>query len=104
MRPVEPDPPTNPTWERIVYAESQAEYVPLPSLVDRADATSPVVSVWELDPTEFHMLAAQMAAWNPGDPRPRISLKLLTFGKPLQPIQMVLGKFFEPYQRPFEEA
>lgn len=115
MQPVEPTIPAPGlarNWQRVVYAEKQPEYIPLPTLQERQLQPSQrvpgameiqaarVISYWE--PTDVELLELQkgMLAWARGGPKPRIGLMLHTFGSPLQPIRMIVGEFIEPFETP----
>jgi hypothetical protein len=58
---------------KVVYAKDQPEYLPLPALVTREGL---VTSCWELNDYERKVIAEGGC----------ISLSLLTFNQPLQPI------------------
>lgn len=64
--------------ERVVYAEDQPEYLPLPSF---RTPDGRVVSAWKPNPGELALL-------NNGVP---IYLTLHTFNKPLQPVMLTVG-------------
>lgn len=101
MNPVEPRPPIAPGWSAVTYAKDQPEYLALPAARGPIPET-PVVSVWELTDEEILLMQHAMLEWlhNSTMPRPKISLMLLTFGQPLQPIRLVVGEFPEPYSIP----
>lgn len=73
MQPVEPKHADGIPGRRVVYAEDQEEYEPLPALVE-PDGT--VHTLWALTDEERAALAAGGY----------VSLTLLTFNQPLQPI------------------
>lgn len=76
MNPIEP--PTVAGAMRIVFAEDQPQYLPLPAMVT-ADGT--VHTAWQL--TEDERLAVAAGA--------DIHLSLMTFGQPLSPILLQVG-------------
>ncbi len=77
MRPV---PPVGKEGQSLVLAEHQPEYVPLPCTL-MAGPDGRIATQWELDEHEREAVAA-------GAP---ILLTLLTFGHPLQPIEITVG-------------
>ena len=75
MIPVEPNVAIPEGWRRVVYAEHQKEYLPLPSLQENAE-TGHVVSRWKLNLKERIKILLFGDLW----------LCIMTFHKPLQPI------------------
>jgi hypothetical protein len=63
-----------PGWRRIVYAENQPEYIPLPSLQNHDRRERQVVSVWELNDGDIALMKAMLESHAAGGPLPRISL------------------------------
>lgn len=72
MKPIDPG---EKYGKSVIYAKDQPEYAPLPARVDFEGAT---FTIWKLGWRE------RLAALFIG----KLSLRLLTFGKPLQPIQL----------------
>jgi|SRR6185295_19784899 len=92
MKPIEPCRKNlAPGWERVCYAEDQPEYLPLPSLRGPKPDVS-VISEWEFDDGDIALMKAMIENYESGGRRPRISLTLMTFGGPLQPIRVELGE------------
>ena len=73
MMPVEPIIPEG--SRRVVYAEHQSEYIPLPAAVDPEGV---VLTEWQLTDEELDMLLCGG----------RIRLYVHTFGAPLQPVMI----------------
>jgi hypothetical protein len=71
--------------EEVVYAKEQPEYIPLRCLVTDREHTGKVTSRWTLTPEQ------RIEVFEGAD----IFLSLLTFGQPLQPIQMQVGNYTE---------
>ncbi len=64
-------------------AEEQAEYLPLTvAFVEYADGTRGTMTRWRLDDAERAKLADGADLY----------LTLLTFGQPMQPIQLIIGR------------
>lgn len=71
--------------EEIVYAKHQPEYIPLRCLVTDRENTGRVTSRWTLTPEQRKKVSEGSDVF----------LTLLTFGQPLQPIQIVVGDYTE---------
>lgn len=66
------------TGQNIVIAKDQPEYLPLPAFVGEAPEGTAVVTCWEFTEEEFQMVKETGRVW----------LMQLTFGAPMQPVQM----------------
>ena len=115
MNPVEPRPPDVPWFVAKKVAEHQPEYLTLPALLETTPIETgghgAVVSVWEPSDFEMEQLAAAVEQWESarrinrnyaGGPhreevRPKFTLTLWTFGRPLQPIHLVVGERSEAW-------
>ena len=73
MKPIPPALKGN--QQRVIFAENQEEYEPLPGVIDEDGV---LVTEWELSPEEFATLQQSH----------KIRLSIMTFGKPLQPVLM----------------
>jgi len=71
VTPVEPVIPAGQT--RVVFAENQEEYLPMPAAVDASSVVT----------TEGEPSAAELYALCVGG---RVRIRMLTFGQPLQPV------------------
>lgn len=65
-------------YREVVFAKDQPEYIPLPALTDGQE----VITSWSLDWKERIIVLLSG----------RVGLRLLTFGKPLQPIKIFAGR------------
>lgn len=94
MIPVEPNIEVPEGWRRVVYAEHQKEYLPLPCLQENA-STGHVITRWSLTWKERLYILFTGELW----------LTLLTFHKPLQPILLKLNppKFTIPTPVPIQD-
>lgn len=110
MNPVEPRPPDVPWFVAKKVAEHQPEYLTLPALLETTPIETgghgAVVSVWEPSDFEMEQLVEAVEKWRgasyAGGPprdqvRPKFTLTLWTFGKPLQPIHLVVGERSEAW-------
>lgn len=87
MIPIEPDIEVPEGWRRVVFAEHQKEYLPLPAIFENAP-TGHLITKWQLTWRERIKILFNGNLW----------FMTLTFHKPLQPISLSLDtpKFEQP--------